>query len=224
MIKLVKFIKYLQRSAVGNASPVSIKAQDLDDNFLAVTVNDSGRGVYKSEYTPLGTELIFRTPDAEASWQELTVSDGQGGTKTLSVLGTPPDTGTATATCLTPFHICVRPDGDNGFYWGVSGDSVIYTDFTASTTVSFSGLVSGNSGWNTVSGTTKIWVQWSFSSEDPTIPTSASVESGSSLPSSNAKLIGSIDSNATVHQVMVGAQRFVIRCLNGSPLAFLVPY
>jgi hypothetical protein len=101
---------------------------------------------------------------------------------------------------------------------------VIFIDFTASNLVTLSGLVSGNSGWNSASGSTKVWVAWSFDPEDPKIPTTASVESGSSLPSYNAKLIGVIDSAGNVQQVMVGAQRFVIQCINGVPRGILVPY
>ena len=230
MINLVKFKQYLSRSAIGNDSPVSIKAKDLDDNFLAVTVNDSTRGVYSCDHTPNGTELVFRAYDTEAAWQELTVSDGQGGTKTLSVLGTNPDDGTG-GNCLTPFHICVRPNPGtpDSFLWGVSQDSVIFTDSTGETSITLTGIISGNYGWNSLTGSLAVWVEYAFDPDQPEVPTTAIVTSGSSLPSSptgGQKLVGYITggSSPSVQQIMVGAQRFIIQCMNGLPIAMIVPY
>jgi hypothetical protein len=89
IISLIKFKDYLGRSSKTGGSPVSIKAQDLDDNFAAVMLKNSSRGIYKCEWQKDGTELVFRAGDAPVSWYSLTVC-ANGVPKNIRVLGTPP--------------------------------------------------------------------------------------------------------------------------------------
>ena len=89
IISLIRFKDYLSRNSKGGGPPVSIKAQDLDDNFQAVTLKNSSRGTYRCEWQKDGTELVFRAGDTPASWQTITVCVN-GAPATLKLLGTPP--------------------------------------------------------------------------------------------------------------------------------------
>jgi len=89
MIDLIKFQDYLGRTTTGSNPPVSIKASDLDDNFTAVKIQDSTRGLYKCDFSKQGTELVFRAGNVATLWYTLTVCVN-GVPKTMQVLGTEP--------------------------------------------------------------------------------------------------------------------------------------
>lgn len=237
MIKLVKFIKYLGRSGKGNEPPTSIKAQDLDDNFSAVTVSDSSRGVYKCDYLVAGTELVFRNQDkVEAAWQDITIKDGQGYANKFSVLATPPVESISNELCWIGFTICVRPDHNpenaGQYLFGVSERSKVFGNTTGTSAITITGIINGINGWHTLEATSEIWLQWNINPEDPKIPTQVSVQYGSNLPTPSAtvgfKKIGKIFYNELnypgIDQLMYGSQRFIMQCVNGTPMALVTQY
>jgi hypothetical protein len=89
MIPLIKFRDYLGKTSKDGSPPVSIKASDLDDNFAAVKIQDSIRGLYKCDFSKEGTELVFRAGNVATLWYTLTVCVN-GVPKTMQVLGTEP--------------------------------------------------------------------------------------------------------------------------------------
>jgi len=91
---LVKFKDYLKASLTkgSSAPPVSIKAQDLDDNFAAATLIQNKATtdkIYKVIYAREGTSLEFISGDKKVTWQELDICvNGVG--KKIKVLATEP--------------------------------------------------------------------------------------------------------------------------------------
>jgi len=88
---LIIFKKYLSSPAAkgGLGSPVSIRASDLDNNFQALTLIPSEKAVYDTNYSKLGTELIFKANEMNAKWIELDVCVS-GVPKKIMVLATDP--------------------------------------------------------------------------------------------------------------------------------------
>jgi hypothetical protein len=95
---LVRFKQYLTRVALpgSNDSPVSLKAQDLDDNFKAATLipDPTMLGddqIYAPAYAKDGTSLQFTARGRKVTWRELSVCDGTTGTpRTILVLASEP--------------------------------------------------------------------------------------------------------------------------------------
>lgn len=73
---IVEFKEYLSAKAEGTASPVSIKAADLDNNFSRLTpLNPDGYPVF----TPSEGGMTYQTVDIQVCVN--------GATKTLRVIG-----------------------------------------------------------------------------------------------------------------------------------------
>jgi hypothetical protein len=88
MIDLVKFQDFLGKTSK-DGPPISIRASDLDQNFSALRIEDSTRGLYKCDFSKQGTELVFRAGNVATLWYTLTVCVN-GVPKTMQVLGTEP--------------------------------------------------------------------------------------------------------------------------------------
>jgi len=85
MMPLVKFKDYLATKA----GLTSIKASDLDGNFSAVSVVDDKYGIYKSEYSKDGTQIVFKAQNRSVRWIEIDICV-DGAAKKMMVMGTDP--------------------------------------------------------------------------------------------------------------------------------------
>jgi hypothetical protein len=230
MINLVKFNHYLSRKPTGNDSPVSIKAKDLDGNFDAVTLVDSSRGIYSADYTIRGTEIVFRDHDLQASWQKILVTDTNGLTKLISVLGTD---GTDDAIDPASFQIVIRSNSGAGYVWGIGALSAIFSDFQGSNRISITGTIDGASGWYAISANDEMWLELTFdqsngSVSSVSVKTKGNGNSYSTGAGKFSKIIGRNLGTSTVpriHQIMpIGAQRVSNECVNGTSSAILVAF
>ena len=88
---LVEFKKYLQIKTHGasSAPPISIRAKDLDQNNLALTIIADKKSVYVPSYSKDGTSLQFKAQNKIASWQEIDVCI-DGVAKKMSILASEP--------------------------------------------------------------------------------------------------------------------------------------
>jgi hypothetical protein len=226
MINLTKFKQYLSRSATGNDSPVSIKAKDLDDNFNAVTLLDSSRGVYTADYSPLGTEIVLGDHDSEASWQYIRVTDVNGSPKILNILGASAGDGFDSDS----FQIVVQKSSDTQYVWGIGSYSAIYSDFKGSSRTPIAGTIDGASGWYPMSSNDEMWVELTSDGvvSSAIVRTKGNGNSYSTNGGTFSKLIGRNLGTATVpriQQIMpIGAQRVSNQCVNGISTAILVAF